>query len=78
MTRIVDALVALGHVTRSKDDRDGRITYITATPQGQKLLIQGRERRVRALAKQIAALDPRQQKALREATDILKEVIDAI
>jgi len=78
MTRIVDALVALGHVTRSKGALDGRSTYITATPQGKKLLIQDRERRVRALAMQIEELDPKEQTTLQEAAKILKLVIEAI
>jgi DNA-binding MarR family transcriptional regulator len=78
MTRIVDALAALGYVTRSKGGRDGRSTYITATPQGRKLLMQGRERRVRALARQIAALGSKQRTALQEAAEILKQVIDTI
>jgi len=78
MTRIVDALAALGHVTRSKGGRDGRRTYITATTQGRKLLIRGRERRVRALSRQIAALGPKERAALQKAAEIVKKVIDAI
>ncbi len=78
MTRIVDALAEQGLVTKKKNEKDGRSTYITATPEGRKLLMQGRERRVRALARQITALGPMERTALREATEILKQVIDAI
>jgi DNA-binding MarR family transcriptional regulator len=78
MTRIVDALAEQGLVSRSKDAKDGRSTHITATQAGRKLLIEGRERRVRALSKQIAALGPKDQATLRKAVEILKRVIAAI
>jgi DNA-binding MarR family transcriptional regulator len=78
MTRIVDALVDQGLATRSKNTEDGRSTLIAATAAGRKLLMQGRERRVRALAVQIASLDSPNRKTLQEAADILKRVIDAI
>jgi DNA-binding MarR family transcriptional regulator len=78
MTRIVDALVKQGLVTRSRNAEDGRSTRIAATAAGRKLLMQGRERRVRALATQIAALSLRDRSALEESAEILKRVIDAI
>jgi DNA-binding MarR family transcriptional regulator len=78
MTRIVNALAAQGLVTRSRNAQDGRSTMISATAAGKKLLLQGRERRVRALARQIAALDLRDRTELQEAAEILKRVIDAI
>jgi DNA-binding MarR family transcriptional regulator len=78
MTRIVDALAEQALVTRSKSGADRRNTLITATAAGRKLLLQGRERRVRALAKQIAASDHKDQATLREAVEILKRVIAAI
>jgi DNA-binding MarR family transcriptional regulator len=78
MTRIVDALVEQKIVTRGKNAKDGRSTLITATPAGRKLLMQGRERRVRALARQIAALKPGERTVLHEAADILRQVVAAI
>ncbi|MGD0736425.1 MAG: SMC-Scp complex subunit ScpB [Terracidiphilus sp.] len=78
MTRIVDALAEQGLVTRSQNAQDGRSTLITATAAGRKLLMQGRERRVRALARQIAALGLRERAVLEESAEILKRVIDAI
>jgi len=78
MTRIVDALAELGLVTKTRNASDARSTHITATPAGRKLLIQGRERRVRALAIQIAKLNAKQQSALQDAAKILKQVIEAI
>lgn len=78
MTRIVDALAEQGLVTRNRNAQDGRSTLITATAAGRKLLMQGRERRVRALARQIAALGLRERAVLEESAEILKRVIDAI
>jgi DNA-binding MarR family transcriptional regulator len=78
MTRIVDALAELGLVTKSKNAKDGRSTQITATPAGRGLLMKGRDRRVRALATQIAQLNVEQRAALQVAATILKQVIEAI
>jgi DNA-binding MarR family transcriptional regulator len=78
MTRIVDALAEQGLVTKKKNAQDGRSTFIHATAAGKKLLMQGRERRVRTLAAQIAALDADDRKAVGSAAEILKRVIAAI
>ena len=78
MTRIVDALVEQKLVSRNRNVEDGRSILIAATSAGKKLLLEGRERRVRALARQIAMLDGRDQRALQEAAEIMRKVIDAI
>ncbi len=75
MTRIVNALEEKGLVLKKQNANDGRSTLLSATPAGKKLLIEGRVRRVRALAKQIAALNHEQRSALKEAAEILKEVV---
>jgi DNA-binding MarR family transcriptional regulator len=74
----VDALAELGLVTKSRNAKDGRSTYITATPTGRNLLMRGRDRRVRALATQIAELVPEQRATLQAAARILKQVVAAI
>jgi len=78
MTRIVDALAELGLVVKKKNALDGRSTLIHATARGKKLLMQGRERRIRALSAQIAVLGEKERAALRDAAEILKRVIAAI
>lgn len=78
MTRIVDALAEQGLVVKKKNAQDGRSTLIHATAAGKKLLVKGRERRVRALAVQIAALGAGDRKALQNAAEILGRVIAAI
>jgi DNA-binding MarR family transcriptional regulator len=78
MTRIVNALEDQGLVLKKQNANDGRSTLLSATPAGKKLLMEGRARRVRALAKQIAGLTHEQRSALREAAEILKEVVRRI
>ena len=78
MTRIVDALAAKDLVEKRKNDQDARSTLIHATAAGKKLLMQGRERRVRALAEQIAGLNVEDRIVLELAAEILKKLIGAI
>jgi DNA-binding MarR family transcriptional regulator len=78
MTRIVNALEAQGLILKKQNSNDGRSTYLSATSAGKRILMEGRARRVNALAKQIAALNPKQRTALHEAAEILKEVIQTI
>src|SRR5579863_5918862 len=78
MTRIVDALAEHGLVAKKKNAQDGRSKLVHATAAGKRLLMQGRKRRVRALAVQIAALKAEDRKALANAAEILKRVIAAI
>src|SRR5271170_3531732 len=47
MTRIVNALADQGLVIKKQNANDGRSTLLIATPAGKKLLMAGRERRVR-------------------------------
>lgn len=75
MTRIVDALVRQGLAEKRKNELDGRSTLIYATAAGKRLLLQGRERRVRALAERIVALKAEDRDALKRAAEILKRVI---
>lgn len=78
MTRIVNALEEQGLVTKERSARDGRSTLLSATPSGRMLLMKGRERRFRALAKQIEVLDPKAQRILAEASSVLREVVHRI
>jgi len=74
MTRIVSALTKQGLVEKRKNERDGRIRLIGATPTGKKLLIEGKERRVRVLAESIAGLDAEDRATLKRAVEILREI----
>jgi DNA-binding MarR family transcriptional regulator len=78
MTRIVNALEEQGLVVKRQNANDGRSTLLSATPAGKKLLMEGRTRRVRALAKQIAALSPAERSALQKASALLQEIVRTI
>jgi DNA-binding MarR family transcriptional regulator len=78
MTRIVAALAEQGLVVKKKNAQDGRSMLIHSTAAGKKLLMQGRERRVRSLAAQIATLSAKERTALGKAAAILRKAIAEI
>ena len=78
MTRIVHALEDRKLVTRTPDSADGRSFHITATQAGKTLLHEGRERRVRVLAAQLAGLPPEDRKTIRQAAQLLSEIVRAL
>jgi DNA-binding MarR family transcriptional regulator len=78
MTRIVNALETQMLVTRQRDPGDARIVRLTATAKGKALLMEGKKRRVDALANQIESLSGEDQRCLSEAGRILAELIRSI
>lgn len=74
MSRIVDALVDRGLITRLTDPRDRRSVRIMATSDGQQLLSQGRERRVHALIGRLGRLAESERRALARGVEILERV----
>ena len=56
MTRLVTALEEAGLVTRTTDGTDARITRVTATARGRRILMRGRERRLRVLTERLESL----------------------
>lgn len=72
MTRIVAALVDVGLVSRESDASDGRVTWVTVTPQGRKLLDRSRGRKEAYLAKALRDLDAHELETLEEAAAILE------
>jgi DNA-binding MarR family transcriptional regulator len=74
MSRIVDALVDKGLVTRVVDPRDRRSVRIAATTDGVQLLEAGRERRVHALIRRLGRLADSERRALARGVEILERV----
>ena len=72
MTRIVAALVETGLVTREPDASDGRVAWVTVTPEGRKLLDRSRGRKEAYLAKSLRGLDAHELETLEEAAAILE------
>jgi DNA-binding MarR family transcriptional regulator len=74
MSRIVEALLAAGLVTREAAPGDRRSVRIEATAAGRKLLDEGRARRVGALVGRLAALTDYERRALARGVEILERV----
>lgn len=74
MTRIVAALVDVGLVSRESDPSDGRVAWVTVTPQGRKLLDRSRGRKEAYLAKALRDLDAHELETLEEAAAILESL----
>lgn len=71
MSRIVDGLVARKLAQRVSAPGDRRAVKLTATADGKKLLLAGKARRVRALAKRTEGFSKEEIKILRQAAEIL-------
>ena len=72
MTRIVDALVRDGLVTRTAVAADRRQVRLEVTEDGRRLMERGRARRIERLAGEVGALRPKQLKSLERALEILE------
>lgn len=75
MSRLVRTLEADGLVRRRADKGDGRVVYFQATAKGQRLLLAGRDRRVAALADVIGDLSASERAVIRDALDIIEQVV---
>jgi DNA-binding MarR family transcriptional regulator len=71
MSRIVDGLVQRKLAQRVSAPDDRRAVKVTATAQGRTLLLAGKARRVRALAKRMAGFTRDEMKTLETAADLL-------
>ncbi|MBV8977778.1 MAG: MarR family transcriptional regulator [Alphaproteobacteria bacterium] len=69
MSQLVNALEKQGLARRK--DRDRRSILVSATAEGRRLLQAGRRRRLKRLARALAALAPEKLALLGEAADLL-------
>jgi DNA-binding MarR family transcriptional regulator len=72
MSRLAGALVDEGLVSREPDPEDGRSVVLRATPEGRRLLEEGRERRVERLRALLEELGPDDREAARAACSALE------
>src|ERR687886_1166265 len=72
MTRIVRALEDDRLVRRDADPADGRVVRLYATAEGERVLWEGRGRRVANLAQLLAKLAPEEVERVREAADLVE------
>ena len=74
-TRLVIGMERDGLVRREDDPNDGRVVWLHPTAKGTRLLHEGRQRRVAALAADIARLDEADRETLAVAADIIERVL---
>ncbi|WP_158866199.1 MarR family winged helix-turn-helix transcriptional regulator [Leifsonia sp. AG29] len=73
ITRVVSDLEARGLVSRAPDPADGRSFFVSGTEAGQRLLLEARSDRARAVSEILAELRPDQVEALRAALPALED-----
>jgi len=71
MSRVVEGLVQRKLVQRVSSEGDRRTVQINATPAGRKLLLAGKSRRVRALAKRFEGLTKDEVQTLHAAAQLM-------
>ena len=74
MTPIVAALEQEGLITREPDEGDARASILSATPRGQKLMTEGRARRVATLTAAVGKLPRSDRDVLRRAAVLLEQL----
>lgn len=74
VSRMVADLETEGLVERRPDPDDGRVRLVQATDRGRHILMEGRERRVRALAEELERLSRADQALLATAAELLERV----
>lgn len=75
MSRIVDALVEAGLVTRETAPDDRRSVRIAATAAGRRLMEAGRERRIRALVRRLEQFSDYERRALARGVELLERAL---
>lgn len=76
MTRLVQELQKLGLVNSAPSPDDGRAVVIRATPKGERLLQEGRSRRVRTLAAMLDGLGTSERATVERAVEILARLLE--
>jgi len=77
VTPIVAALESQALITREADEQDARASVLRATAKGQKLMAEGRARRVATLTAELRKLPARDRDVLRRAVTVLQQLSGA-
>lgn len=77
MTKIVTGLEKDGLVERKPDSHDGRVTRIIATAKGQRILVEGRARRVKSLTQAVEGLSDAELAQLDRGIKVFQKLISA-
>jgi len=75
VTRMVAELERAGLAIRAPRESDRRVTVVRATAKGERLLEEGRRRRIASLAAEIVTLPARDIAAIERALDVLERLV---
>jgi DNA-binding MarR family transcriptional regulator len=75
-TRVVARLVAEGLVARAADPADGRVSLLSVSPEGRRLLKRLRERKNAYLSRRLRELDADELETLERAAEILEDLLE--
>jgi DNA-binding MarR family transcriptional regulator len=75
-TRVVTRLVEDGLVTKATDPTDGRVSLLSASPEGKRLLKRLRKRKNAYLARRLRELDAEELRTLERAAEILEDLLE--
>jgi DNA-binding MarR family transcriptional regulator len=75
MTNIVRGLEEAGLVRREADPHDGRVVRVEATPTGERVLQQARERRIATLADHLAVLEADEVARVHAAAELVERAL---
>ena len=78
ITPVVAALESAGLIVREKDDKDARAAVLRATAKGQKLMAEGRARRVARLTTAMRDLSASERRTLRAAASLMQQLAKKI
>jgi DNA-binding MarR family transcriptional regulator len=76
MTKLVTGLEKEGLVRRQPDPRDKRLTKIVATAKGQRILFEGRARRVKSLTDAVNQLKENEVAQLDRGIQVFRRLIE--
>ncbi len=74
ISRLVKGLERDGLVERERDLSDTRVTRLSATPAGRRLLARGRRRRIEVLVDRLSRLGEADRRLLGRAADLMESV----
>ena len=78
MSRLVAEMEQAGLVSRTRDEGDGRVVWVSWTAAGEGVLVRGRELRIATLERAIRALPAEQRETLVRALDIVDGLLDHV
>jgi len=76
MTRTIQAMLDRGLVERIPDPLDGRVSWLSVTPEGRKLLQRSRRRTDEFLAKRVKKLSAEEREILETAASLLERLAE--